>query len=561
MTRRSTSTSAFGVSRRENHDASGFYRRFHAPVLSDATYICPDKSFDKLIVGDSRAMTEVPASSVALVVTSPPYFAGKEYEEQLGKNGVPATYLEYLGLLRDVFAECARTLEPGGRMAVNVANLGRRPYRSLSADVISILQDDLRLLLRGEIIWVKQRGSSGSCAWGSFQSPANPVLRDLTERVVVASKGRFDRALPPRQRARHDLPSEASMTREDFMENTLDVWEIPAESATRVGHPAPFPVELPARLIELYTYRGDLVLDPFAGSGTTAVAAVRSGRHYVGYDLDEHYIRLAEARVAGEHRHWQDDACGSPPISGERSVSGEPSITVAVPALPRPGATGEDRWANAVREGRAAKEIALAALEAAGFGDIQPDRREPGGIAVSFSACDAKGKLWRFDVCGGFTGHRSGLKRADTLWKAIGKAAVVREVTGSPLVLLTTGLPAPRQLRGGRPRQPHRPPKTGTRRGGHQPPGRFGHAAGVLPWRTVMTGPLPQKPWQKRSLRPPLAPGRHWSRRRWPKLCSKPWKMRSPVSASSYSSPTGPEMCRWPRSSRPSRAPFTGPRP
>ena len=133
------------------------------------------RALDKLIVGDARHMDEVPDSSVALVVTSPPYFAGKEYEESLGEQGVPATYLEYLDLLREVFAECVRKLEPGGRIAVNVANLGRRPYRSLSADVIGILQDDLRLLLRGEIIWLKQRGSSGSCAWGSFQRPGNPV--------------------------------------------------------------------------------------------------------------------------------------------------------------------------------------------------------------------------------------------------------------------------------------------------------------------------------------------------------------------------------------------------
>ena len=144
--------------------------------------------------------------------------------------------------------------------------------------MIGILQDDLRLLLRAEIIWVKQRGSSGSCAWGSFQKAANPVLRDLTERVIVASKGRFDRAVSVKERAREGLPFRSSMTREDFLENTLDVWEIPAESASRVGHPAPFPVELPSRLIELYTYRGDLVLDPFGGAGATAVAAVRSGR-------------------------------------------------------------------------------------------------------------------------------------------------------------------------------------------------------------------------------------------------------------------------------------------
>jgi DNA modification methylase len=304
MARRSTATSPFGVSKRESHDASGFYARFTPPVLSSDRSVSADKELDKLIVGDARHMPEVPDSSVALVVTSPPYFAGKEYEASLGEEGVPGTYFDYLQLLREVFAECVRKLEPGGRIAVNVANLGRRPYRSLSADVIGILQDDLRLLLRGEIIWMKQRGSSGSCAWGSFQKAANPVLRDLTERIVVASKGRFDRAIGSQERARAGLPYESSMTREDFMEDTVDVWEIPAESATRVGHPAPFPIELPSRLIDLYTYRGDLVLDPFAGAGTTAVAAVRSGRRYAGYDLDESYIRLAEARVCDERQRF-----------------------------------------------------------------------------------------------------------------------------------------------------------------------------------------------------------------------------------------------------------------
>src|SRR5579875_2309552 len=168
MVKRATSTSAFGVSKRESHDASGFYRRFTPPALSDEREVAENRAVDKLIVGDARRMDEVPDSSVALVVTSPPYFAGKEYEEALGKRGVPATYLEYLDLLREVFSTCVQKLEPGGRIAVNVANLGRRPYRSLSADVIGILQDDLRLLLRGEIIWLKQRGSSGSCAWGSL---------------------------------------------------------------------------------------------------------------------------------------------------------------------------------------------------------------------------------------------------------------------------------------------------------------------------------------------------------------------------------------------------------
>jgi site-specific DNA-methyltransferase (adenine-specific) len=429
MVRRSTSTSTFGVSKRESHDASGFYRRFTPPDLSSESEVADHRAFDKLIVGDARHMDEVPDSSVALVVTSPPYFAGKEYEESLGQGGVPATYLEYLDLLREVFAQCVQKLEPGGRIAVNVANLGRRPYRSLSADVIGILQDDLRLLLRGEIIWVKQRGSSGSCAWGSFQRPGNPVFRDLTERVIVASKGRFDRAMPAKVRARRQLPSESSMTRDDFMENTLDVWEIPAESATRVGHPAPFPIELPARLIELYTYREDLVLDPFAGSGTTAVAAVRAGRHFAGYDLDESYITLAETRVEDERRRLECQA--SPTL-----------LKVSLPAVPAPASAEEDFQSRAVREGRAAKEIALAVIERAGFTDIQKDQRQPGGVEVNFTARDNKGVLWFFDVTGSFTSHRAGLKRTDTLWKALGKAAVLREVSNTRLVLLTTDAPA-----------------------------------------------------------------------------------------------------------------------
>src|SRR5438093_1844486 len=281
--RRRTETSRFGSSKRESHDASLFYRRFKAPETSKDDEIVRAGRVDYIEHADAREMASVAASSVALVVTSPPYFAGKEYEESLGRNGVPGTYFEYLTLLSDVFAECKRVLEPGGRIAVNVANLGRRPYRSLSADVIEVLQD-LGLLLRGEVVWWKGKRAGGSCAWGTFQHPSNPVLRDVTERIVIASKGRFDRALTARQRHQLDLPSTGTISKDEFLEATTDLWEIPPQSATRVGHPAPFPVELPKRLIELFTYQGDLVLDPFMGSGTTAVAAIQTGRHFVGFD-------------------------------------------------------------------------------------------------------------------------------------------------------------------------------------------------------------------------------------------------------------------------------------
>ncbi len=288
--------------------------------------------------------------------------------------------------------------------------------------------------MRGEIIWLKQRGSSGSCAWGSFQRPGNPVLRDLTERIVVASKGRFDRALPARERQRTGLPSEVTMTREDFMENTLDVWEVPPESATQIGHPAPFPVELPSRLISLFTYKEDLVLDPFVGSGSTAVAAVRTGRHYVGYDLDDSYVRLAESRVVAEQQRLAAEGADGP-------------VHVSLPAIPaepaHPDQSEEELWVRAIQEGKAAKEIAGMVIAMGGFTDIREGQRQPGGVEVTFSGQDSKGTLWLFDVSGSFTSHRAGLQRADTLWKALGKAAVLREAAETRLVLLTTDTPAP----------------------------------------------------------------------------------------------------------------------
>ena len=398
-----TSTSAFGVGRREGHDARDFYARFRPPAISPDAEVRPARVVDELFVGDARHMAQVADASVALVVTAPPYFAGKEYEAALGSGHVRATYLDYPDMLCDVFAECAVKLEPGGRIAVNVANLGRRPYRSLAADVVSILQDRLGLLLRGEVVWWKARGAAGSCAWGSFQSPANPVLRDLTERVVLASKGRFDRALSARERAARGLPAEASISRDEFLEATTDVWEIPAESATRVGHPAPFPIELPLRLIELFTYRGDVVLDPFAGSGTTAVAAVRAGRHYLGYDTDEAYVAAARARLAG-----------------------------ARPAPPVPA------------DGRQARQVARSLLVDCGFDDVVVDLRLAGGVTADLAARDEAGGRWLFDVSGAFTTTRNGLSRADTASRAIGTAAVLAAVSPEArVVLLSTDAPAP----------------------------------------------------------------------------------------------------------------------
>ncbi len=390
-----TSTSSFGVGKRESHDSTDFYARFAPPEVSDDDTLGEPGELDVIHVGDARDMAAVADASVALVVTSPPYFAGKEYETALGEGHVPSDYLAYLSMLRDVLAECARTLEPGGRIAVNVANLGRRPYRSLAADVTAILQDDLRLLLRGEVIWQKQRGASGSCAWGSYQSPANPVLRDTTERVIIASKGRFDRV--GRGSASPGQPGVATIPGDEFMEATLDVWEIPAESATRVGHPAPFPVALVERCIQLFTYDGDVVLDPFMGSGTTAVAAVNTGRRYIGYDTDAGYVTQARERVDS-----------------------------MVPAPPR--------------DQRTLKEIARTLLDDAGCTDVFENVRIAPGVTVAFRATTPDGIERLFELAGVNTPARPGLARIDAVWRTIAKAAIAHEVDPStPFVVLTPG--------------------------------------------------------------------------------------------------------------------------
>lgn len=221
------------------------------------------------------------------------------------------------------------------------------------------------------------------------------------------------------------------MFKEDFLEATTDVWEIPAESATRVGHPAPFPVELPQRLIELYTYRGDLVLDPFMGSGTTAVAAVRTERHYVGYDTSREYVRKARLRVESEK-------------SRLASLPARHPRRVVLPAVRGAAAGDRNLEEGAVRAGGRATEIARAVLTDCGFTGFRTDRRYPSGVEISFEAEDKRGGLWLFDVSGSFMGTRAGLCRSDTLWKVLGKAAVLQ--AGQPdqlrLVLLTTDLPA-----------------------------------------------------------------------------------------------------------------------
>lgn len=287
--KKGSKTSRFGTTSRISHDSSPYYQSKLYTHLntSPSSPSAPDQPFppayeNRILLGSSESMDEIPDCSVHLMITSPPYNVTKEYDQDLSLQ-------EYLSLLRRVFSETFRVLVHGGRACINVANLGRKPYIPLS-DYISQMMIELGFLMRGEIIWRKGAGAGVSMAWGSWQSATNPVLRDTHEYILIFSKGAFAR--------KKEADKEDTITKEQFMEWTKSVWEITPESAKKVGHPAPFPVELPYRLIQLFSFKGDVVLDPFMGSGTTAIAALKSERKFIGYELNPDYLQAAEARIA-----------------------------------------------------------------------------------------------------------------------------------------------------------------------------------------------------------------------------------------------------------------------
>jgi DNA modification methylase len=288
---------------------------------------------NRIICGDARDMSAVPDASVHLIVTSPPYNVAKDYTDHNDDLSLD----EYVALLNAVWQECYRVLAPGGRLSINVANTDRKPYLSL----VSVIDEQLRLsglswLHRGHIVWDKGSSAGISTAWGSFGRSTNPTLRDVHEYITVWSKDRLrldaggdtgitgnqfvawtrsiwrpeeliddlekkiaEKLADARRRGKDDAWVAESIARAVWSQATEPgptVWAMNTESA--VPHPAPFPVELPKRLIELYTQPGDVVLDPFMGSGSTAMAAAQMGRCYVGYELSTEYCALAQARLS-----------------------------------------------------------------------------------------------------------------------------------------------------------------------------------------------------------------------------------------------------------------------
>jgi DNA modification methylase len=281
-----TKTSSFGTPGRINHDSTEFYNSKlyedqktpeHVKFIENPI---SSENLDKIYCKSSEVMSEIPDYSIHLMVTSPPYNVKKEYDEDLSLKA-------YRALLKTVFKETYKKLVTGGRACINVANLGRKPYIPLHSYIIEDMLD-IGFLMRGEIIWNKASSASPSTAWGSWLSAGNPVLRDIHEYILIFSKESFSR----RKGHKKD-----TITKEDFLEWTKSVWTFPAVSAKSIGHPAPFPEELPHRLIQLYTYKEDVVLDPFCGSGTACLSALKDGRHYIGYDIEPSYVKLANQRI------------------------------------------------------------------------------------------------------------------------------------------------------------------------------------------------------------------------------------------------------------------------
>lgn len=285
-----TKTSSFGTKGRVGHDSSKFYdsKLYKEITNKDSDIIVnefPNKLLNTIIDSSCENMKDIPNNSLHLMITSPPYNVSKEYDNDLSLN-------EYLSLLKNCFTETYRVLVDGGRACINIANIGRKPYIPLS-DYVSKIMIEIGFNMRGEIIWNKSAGAGISTAWGSFQSASNPILRDVHEYILIFSKGNYKRERDKEEKEfRHD-----NITKEEFIEWTKSVWTMNTESAKRIGHPAPFPEELPNRLIKLFSFTNDIVIDPFMGSGTTAIAAIKNNRNFVGYEINKEYINLANNRI------------------------------------------------------------------------------------------------------------------------------------------------------------------------------------------------------------------------------------------------------------------------
>ena len=238
---------------------------------------------DRIICGDALdTLRALPADSVHLMITSPPYNLDKPY----ANHDDDLDYDEYLDWMGKVWAAAKRVLVTGGRLCINIGENKRQniTHPTYSAFIQQLV--DLKMLYRGTVIWNKNSAAK-HCAWGSWKSCSNPHIVPRHEYIIIFSKDQW--------KLEGDS-KDSDITDKEFMDTTRSVWQFGTESKKRIGHPAPFPEKLPERLIKYYSYRGSVVLDMFAGSGTVGVVAKRLGRHFILIDNSEKYCELAQER-------------------------------------------------------------------------------------------------------------------------------------------------------------------------------------------------------------------------------------------------------------------------
>jgi len=237
---------------------------------------------DQIICGDCLGvMNQIPDGTVHLAVTSPPYNLGINYDN----HDDSLVYDNYLEWLKKVWIETKRVLVPGGRFALNIAPTSIKNFRPIHHDFSNQLRG-IGMTMRTEIIWYKQTMGRRT-AWGSWKSPSNPHIVPSWEYVLIFCKDSW---------TLEGNGKDTDITSDEFMRFSDGFWYIPPESQRR-GHPTPFPEELIYRLIKFYTYKGNVVLDMFGGTGTVAVVAQKTGRHFIHIDISQKYCQIAEQRL------------------------------------------------------------------------------------------------------------------------------------------------------------------------------------------------------------------------------------------------------------------------
>jgi len=248
-----------------------------------------------IIHGDFLTTTLIPENSIDLIVTSPPYNVDIRYESY--RDDIP--YEKYLEFTEKWLSKALKLLKPDGRICLNIPldkSKGRREegFQSVYVDIVSVAKR-VGWKYFSTIIWNEQNISRRT-AWGSWLSASAPYVIAPVEVIVIMYKDRWRKT---------SGSGVSDITREEFIEWTNGVWTFPGENPKRVGHPAPFPLELPKRCIKLFSYVGDTVLDPFLGSGTTLVAAALLKRKGIGVEIERKYCETAKERLIKEAKIFQ----------------------------------------------------------------------------------------------------------------------------------------------------------------------------------------------------------------------------------------------------------------